>query len=328
MKKLILDTLTNKYFPTYQFEHKTDNPAYIELKNHLEGIKELIVGILPADKYNVEVHTAVGKIAACPWIGIHSSKESFESSSQKGIYLTILWNYDGSGICLSLQTGTDSSKTQEIIDTVQRVRIKYGNAPFRTTINLYAPNSAIRPKNYEKANITGKNYDKFNLDTLMNDLQVVEKYYAQIVSNRVQTLEKIQIMDTEEFIYQNPTPKQTSSSSTTWVRNPKIREEALKNASYSCEIDSLHKTFITDKHQFMEGHHLIPMEYQDKYPSQSLDIVENIIALCPNCHRAVHYASMSDKLNLIRKLFKKKKQQLQLKIGIDLQTLESFYDNV
>jgi len=55
----------------------------------------------------------------------------------------------------------------------------------------------------------------------------------------------------------------------------------------------------------MEGHHLIPMEYQDRIPHQTLDAQANIISLCPTCHRRV--------------------QALEEFVGIDIELIESYY---
>lgn len=158
MRNEIISTLSPKYFPTSQFANNTSNPSFLELKEHLESIKRNIVDILPSHKYKVTVNTGVGKLASCPWIGIHSIEDHFDASSQRGLYLTIIWDYDGSGVCLSFQKGTDASSTTEINETVERVRKKYGALNFDKEIDLKAPKTAIRPKTYEKSNIYGKKY--------------------------------------------------------------------------------------------------------------------------------------------------------------------------
>ena len=44
----------------------------------------------------------------------------------------------------------------------------------------------------------------------------------------------------------------------------------------------------------MEGHHLVPLEYQDLF-NESLYFVDNIVSLCPTCHREIHYAYLQEK---------------------------------
>jgi 5-methylcytosine-specific restriction protein A len=50
----------------------------------------------------------------------------------------------------------------------------------------------------------------------------------------------------------------------------------------------------------MKAHHMIPMEYQD-YFTYSIDVPENVISLCPNCHRKAYLSVMEEKIT-IRKI--------------------------
>lgn len=76
----------------------------------------------------------------------------------------------------------------------------------------------------------------------------------------------------------------------------------------------------------MEAHHLIPLSLQNKF-STNLDTPENIVSLCPNCHKLVHLGIFSDKKDLLLNLFKKRINQLK-KYGINLSETEflNFYD--
>ena len=69
-----------------------------------------------------------------------------------------------------------------------------------------------------------------------------------------------------------------------------------KACNYSCQIDYSHKTFISisSGHQYMEGHHIIPLSQQVDF-EYSLDCYPNIIVLCPNCHRFMHYGLEKEK---------------------------------
>ena len=328
MQQQIINTFSSKYFPTSQFNLDTKQPGFIELRESLKSIKGILETIIPLDKYRISVNTGVGKIASCPWIGIHSTRDGFDSQAQTGLYLTLIWNYDGSGLCMSFQKGANETKTDEVIRTVERIRSKYGKTVFRNSISLNAPKQALRPKSYEIANIYGKNYTSNNISELLSDLNIMEKYYAQVVNGKAANLEIIKKMEQEELEYQSLTPKKKSSSSTSWVRNPQVRLSALENANYKCQMDNEHKTFMTNGHMFMEGHHLIPMEYQVLFDKQTLDIEENIISLCPNCHREIHYAPVSQKLKMVRKIFLEQNQDLRNKLDISIDLLESLYDDI
>jgi 5-methylcytosine-specific restriction protein A len=98
--------------------------------------------------------------------------------------------------------------------------------------------------------------------------------------------------------------KKQSSSSSSWSRDANMAFTALDNANFRCENDQDHKTFISARtgNQFVEAHHLIPMEYQGEFPV-SIDVPENIISLCPNCHRAFHNSIISNQEMLISKFY-------------------------
>ena len=75
------------------------------------------------------------------------------------------------------------------------------------------------------------------------------------------------------------------------VRDRSLALQAIEQAAYRCEIDQAHPWFIsrTGEHPYMEAHHLVPLAAQSKIPLP-LDIPENIVCLCPFCHRAIHHA--------------------------------------
>lgn len=52
----------------------------------------------------------------------------------------------------------------------------------------------------------------------------------------------------------------------------------------------------------MEGHHAVPMKYQDKF-EHSLDVYANVVCLCPICHRLLHYGVESEKENVVNKIY-------------------------
>ncbi|MDC0870347.1 HNH endonuclease [Flavobacteriaceae bacterium] len=102
---------------------------------------------------------------------------------------------------------------------------------------------------------------------------------------------------------------------------------ALDNANFQCENDPTHKTFISARtgKQFVEAHHLVPMEYQGDF-AVSIDVPENIISLCPNCHRAFHNSEASIQEGLIAKFFALRSSSLEERgIYISLDKLLEYY---
>ena len=99
-------------------------------------------------------------------------------------------------------------------------------------------------------------------------------------------------------------------------RDIQKKRNALLHAGYKCEFDEGHKSFISKVTglPYMEAHHLIPMEYYNNF-DVSIDVEENIISLCSNCHREIHHGK--DASVIVKKLYEQRKPYLQ-KAGIDI----------
>jgi predicted HNH restriction endonuclease len=107
------------------------------------------------------------------------------------------------------------------------------------------------------------------------------------------------------------------------LRNPQLAKSAIIAADYQCEVDSEHQTFL-NKHgkSYMEGHHLIPCtvknakEIEEQF-SKNIDCKENIVSLCPICHRAIHMGNRDEKRRVLSILISKRLPILK-KIGINI----------
>jgi Predicted restriction endonuclease len=101
------------------------------------------------------------------------------------------------------------------------------------------------------------------------------------------------------------------------VRNRAVALHAMETANYKCECNPEHETFITKKGKpFFEIHHLIPMSEQGNFQGW-LDNLDNIVVLCPNCHKALEMGSDETKEAMLRKLFYSRIEKLENK-GIEL----------
>ncbi len=110
-----------------------------------------------------------------------------------------------------------------------------------------------------------------------------------------------------------------------YPRSRKTALNALAHAKYSCEIDANHPSFLrknSDKH-YTEPHHLIPMSYSDDF-DVSLDVEENIVSLCSNCHNWLHYGENPEALLL--KLYNERIEHLkEVEIDISFERLLEMY---
>lgn len=83
----------------------------------------------------------------------------------------------------------------------------------------------------------------------------------------------------------NKQPLSTTSTSTAFARDPKVKAWVLERAGGSCEACGTPAPFVgVDGFPFLEVHHL--RHLADK----GSDTVTNAVALCPNCHRRLHYS--------------------------------------
>lgn len=103
-----------------------------------------------------------------------------------------------------------------------------------------------------------------------------------------------------------------------WARDARVSRAALELAQFSCELDSNHESFTSKNTQkrYVEAHHLVPMEYQAEFRN-SLDVSGNIVMLCPNCHRKIHYGVGEEKWEMLDYLLKQRATRLK-KSGLDI----------
>jgi len=107
-------------------------------------------------------------------------------------------------------------------------------------------------------------------------------------------------------------------------KNPAIAKKVLNDNEYRCLCNIRHVTFMTPTgNYYMEGHHLIPctIENSERFKAVSkLDREENIVCVCPNCHKAIHYGNTNVKTPLIELLYNMQLAKLNLvglKISVD-----------
>ncbi|QFP63333.1 MrcB family domain-containing protein [Brucella anthropi] len=96
-----------------------------------------------------------------------------------------------------------------------------------------------------------------------------------------------------------------------WRRDPSVAAIALRAAGNLCEWDNSHETFIARRSgvNFVEAHHLIPVSCQSEYKYR-LDVSENIVALCPTCHRKIHNGVSRERSEMAVELFRRREALL------------------
>lgn len=68
-----------------------------------------------------------------------------------------------------------------------------------------------------------------------------------------------------------------------------IKYYAKELAGFKCELDHSHESFTarSNNKQYVEAHHFIPYSKKNNFDI-NIDVPENMVSLCPNCHKKIH----------------------------------------
>jgi 5-methylcytosine-specific restriction protein A len=306
---------------------------------------------IPKSKYKIQGSIGQGNPAEIPWICVFDL--DITKSAQDGFYIVYLFTSDMSGVYLSLNQGWTQYEREygtkegriEIKNnaTISKNLLKSDQGFSYSQIDLKATKSL--GKGYELGNICSVYYDSNKIpaeEDLINDLRNLIGVYRElkglvgsdIIDIKGQLDEdsfQVEIQKGKRKVLLSGAiqkkEKKQSSYSATWARDSNMAFTALDNAKFQCENDSNHETFISARtgKQFVEAHHLIPMEYQGNF-SVSIDVPENIVSLCPNCHRAFHNSELSIKEELISKFYAIRKSSLkEREINVSKEEILQYY---
>lgn len=154
-----------------------------------------------------------------------------------------------------------------------------------------------------------KEYDKFYtwvVNSLVN-IEILKKkngnyFIADEIYTDVETLYKN--LSFESLFFGNETlfcQLDGKTANERYKRDARLIQDAKERDDFTCQIDKTHETFISKGVNYVEGHHVVPM-FQQKNYTLNLDDVDNILSLCPTCHREIH--SGDDKSVILSKIYK------------------------
>ncbi|PWF43116.1 DUF3578 domain-containing protein [Massilia glaciei] len=115
-----------------------------------------------------------------------------------------------------------------------------------------------------------------------------------------------------------------------FVRSPRVAARGLSMSNFACALATtvdLHESFISARtgFKYLELHHLIPFS-QQRHFKYSLDVEENIVALCPNCHRMLHSGTNAERVRRLRHLLSIRNAALQARgITVSASALTTMY---
>tara|TARA_B110000967_G_scaffold94842_1_gene97452 strand:+ start:560 stop:1738 length:1179 start_codon:yes stop_codon:yes gene_type:complete len=345
---------------------RTKDPEYKKNKKSLKISKNntaaLLLKKLPDElfsraallenEYKIEGSVGKGEISEIPWICVFD--KVITESAQTGFYIVYLFRADLSGFYISLNQGwtqyekafkPKSQAKLEIEKAAQKLKKTLKTVEGFTFQKIDLKGNSDLAKGYELGNICSKYYGLNYLPnsiSLINDLQKLIGTYRELKSLVGKEILEIDlVLDEEEFQERSQSgtvkvpkkgkiPKKkkiNGSTSSTWWRDPDMAYTAISNANFQCENNPNHETFksAVTSQQFVEAHHLIPMGFQDKHEA-SIDVPENIISLCPNCHRAFHNSIDKIKIELIKKFYRERNKSLkEREINIEENKLLEYY---
>ncbi|RYD04827.1 hypothetical protein N752_12945 [Desulforamulus aquiferis] len=161
--------------------------------------------------------------------------------------------------------------------------------------------------------------NRIPIDEIANFMFAVAKRYME--NNSLEENKKIYSNEKEDLEINNqkkdtPIAKpevRIENGRKIYIRNQDIKKAAIENSDFCCEYNKLHKYFISKRtnQNYVEGHHLIPMEFQDEFDF-SLDVEANIVSLCVVCYKQLHHGIHSDKILILETLYEQRKKIVKM----------------
>lgn len=261
--------------------------------------------------------------------------ESEGSLYGKDVSVGYWFKEDLSGAYLCLNYNPDDSKKKSAYDEDAKTIEKTAHAfkqllaegNFGTDKIKLSDKHTPTVSRCEKGMIVYRFYDFSDLpseDELKADLLHYYDLYKQLLTASVERIRKLIVT---ENILEETSDGAIISHKRSVLKNTKIAKVAKEKANYCCEVDETHKTFLTkdDGKQYMQVHHLVPLEQQHNF-DVALDVVGNVVCICPVCHLKLSYGTDKDKEEVLMTLYMKHRYDLEdAGIKVTLMQLFKFY---
>jgi 5-methylcytosine-specific restriction protein A len=300
------------------------------------------------DPSDYRVKATVGQnnfpFARIPWVA--ALRREITTSTERGYYIVLLFREDMSGCALSLNQGYTEFKNAFGTDTLAAAKILESAAVAGSYLDLPA-NCIAGPIDLAATGNLGVGYERGAIASFVYDASE-DTPQSQFLADFTDLLTAYDVLrqkiglriadaaspptedDFQEAAsalskpakknpYVPPPPgpvpppeKAPNSKGSAFKRDPKVSGAAISNAGYLCEVDASHLSFVsrTTKKNFVEAHHLVPLQFQDQF-TVGLDVVENVIAVCPVCHRKLHHGRMNEKRVVLEQLLNARAESLE-----------------
>ena len=142
---------------------------------------------------------------------------------------------------------------------------------------VYLCDTPIIEKQYNKSKKCERDVIIFPLKKCDVDLKEYKNYQKKIMTKK--TLKELE----ELYKQREKVSKKSTKIVNNYNRSLIVKEIALKKAQGICQLCEEQAPFFDKNNSpFLEVHHIVPLSEGGE------DSTENVVALCPNCHRKIH----------------------------------------
>lgn len=317
-------------------------PDQLALKVHLPNFFRKALEVMHQgewekvkDQYIFQGSFGRGNICDVPWVATYHS--SVTRSAESGFYIVLLFSADMESCFLSLNQGFTQIKKEfspklakeKVALRAERAAKLIGQSQTAIfgPINLKAKKDlgkgyeigAIKSYYYPRGIETPASQVEADFNTLIEDYEKLRMKCGSSLDHLAPVHEsdfqkavldcttRINTHTFEVLSPQRPADPVFDNGRQRYPRNPNMAAQALKRAGYVCDLDRNHLTFPSTKKDqpYLEAHHLIPLSEQWRF-TFSLDVVSNIVSLCPTCHRLLHCGLPKSKRPHLESLFSRR----------------------
>lgn len=192
-----------------------------------------------------------------------------------------------------------------------KLLLEYNHLPlqdFTNVIPYIVSNDDIREykslipnkKNYEKWKSWVLSYlIKWKILDIDNNRIFLTDYKKEFIASLLENITYDDMFFTEEEAFNKTYHTKRKNRS----RNSRLIKQVLNKYNNTCFFDKNHITFKTKTaDNYVECHHIIPLSLSESF-DKNLDCEDNLIPLCPNCHRAIHLSIIEHKDIMIDKIY-------------------------
>lgn len=177
--------------------------------------------------------------------------------------------------------------------------------------------------------INKSNLKAFIYDTNKNR-SVFEIIYCKLFDVSIPVIDVAKDLTQEEIFAIGPVDATDENGLKTLnIITQSLKKLAKIQSNYKCCFDTCEVCkYFTSKEThkpYLEIHHFIPREFANDFDN-SIEIVENYAALCPNCHKKIHLAEDTERKHLINILYSERKNVLsEHGLNVTLDQLYAYY---